>query len=464
VGLLDPWAGNRAGFDDMLDGRGETRMRLGIVSPYSWTVPGGVNNHIIDLVSHLEERGHETWVIAPCGSRRHSSVPFPTNFISAGRAFPVKSNGSVAWVNIWPFMLQKMDRILRAHDFDLVHVHEPSIPSVGAAATMRAKVPVVGTFHAAGYAVNHYASWMPMATRIMRSLTVGMVVSEAARECVSTHFPGDYRVVNNGINLSTYLPARSGDKVPGRILFVGRAEPRKGLPVLLEAYRHVRRRLPNASLALAGVTKPEVVALLARSGIKKADGLDGIIPLGYISEEDKLEQMRQAEVMCAPSLGGESFGLVLVEALAGGVPVVASDIPGYRAVLRGGEAGVLVRPNDPGVLEDVLVELLQDGPVRATLATRGMALAEEYSWERIVTEVLAVYEHALAVGPQVVREGQVPLFSQFFYALRARISGTSARRKHNAGRKVGAAEAQGASGRANGRRNRPEPKESGELL
>ena len=205
-------------------------MKIGIVSPYAWTVPGGVNNHVMHLVGQLEGKGHDVWVIAPSGDLTRSMVTVPRNFISAGRAFPVRANGSVAYVNMWPLMLQKMDRIFTREEFDLVHVHEPTIPSTGAAATMTAKVPVVGTFHAAGDATNHYQRFIPLAKRIMACMAVKIAVSDSARDCVTRHFPGEYRVIPNGIDVEAYAAAREGDKVPGRILFLGRPEPRLWLP------------------------------------------------------------------------------------------------------------------------------------------------------------------------------------------------------------------------------------------
>ena len=212
-------------------------MRIGLVSPYAWTVPGGVNSHVMSLVRHLERSGNDVFVIAPAGDLRRSQTVIPTNFISAGRPMPVPANGSVAYVNGSFFMLGKMSRILEPLKLDVVHVHEPNIPAVGAAATMMAKAPVVGTFHAAGAVSAFYERWRPLAERIMASITLNIVVSETARQTVISHFPGDYRVIPNGIEIERYVAARAGQKVPGRVLFIGRPEPRKGLPALLEAFQ-----------------------------------------------------------------------------------------------------------------------------------------------------------------------------------------------------------------------------------
>ena len=395
-------------------------MKIGIVSPYAWTVPGGVNNHVMHLVGQLEGKGHDVWVIAPSGDLTRSMVTVPRNFISAGRAFPVRANGSVAYVNMWPLMLQKMDRIFTREEFDLVHVHEPTIPSTGAAATMTAKVPVVGTFHAAGDATNHYQRFIPLAKRIMACMAVKIAVSDSARDCVTRHFPGEYRVIPNGIDVEAYAAAREGIKVPGRILFLGRPEPRKGLSILLEAFMGLRDRLPGVTLALAGPTVSELRGMVSRNHSSWAEVLEGITPLGRVSHEQKVEEMRQAEVLCAPSLGGESFGIVLAEAMAAGVPIVASDIPGYRAVLDDGEAGVLVPPESPMALENALFSLLQDEKRRRELAVLGTALAERYSWDRVIDQVLEAYEDALRIGPRLVREPAVPWLTQIRYSLRSK--------------------------------------------
>lgn len=394
-------------------------MRIGVVSPYAWTVPGGVNNHVMSLVERLEHQGHQAWVIAPAGDLQSSPNPLPTNFVMAGRAFPFRANGSVAYVSVWPLMLQKMARIIAQHDLDLLHVHEPAIPMAGAAATMAARIPVVATFHAAGDASAFYKRFEPLARRIMASIAIRIAVSEPARECVATHFPGEYRVIPNGIDLETYARARRANKTNGRILFIGRPEPRKGLSVLLEAFAGLRLKMPDASLVLAGPSEEDVRGLIhSRNGCRVC--LDGVEALGRVSLEAKLEQMRRAEVLCAPSLGGESFGIVLTEALAAGIPVVASDIPGYRAVLAEGAAGVLVPPGEASALESALLSLLHDRGLRRDLSVAGIARSERFSWDRVIGQVLEVYEDALVAGPSVVKQQPVPLLGQIRHSLRSR--------------------------------------------
>ena len=395
-------------------------MRIGLVSPYAWTVPGGVNNHVMSLVRYLERAGNDVYVVAPAGDLKRSQTAIPTNFISAGRAFPVPANGSVAYVNGSLFMLGKMSRILDPLKLDVVHVHEPTLPAVGAAATMMAKAPVVGTFHAAGAASAFYERWRPLAERIMASIALNIVVSETARQTVIPHFPGEYRVIPNGIEIERYLAARGGRKIAGRILFIGRPEPRKGLPALLEAFQALRERAPEASLVLAGATPEEVQALASRGRGVPARSLVGVTALGRVPHDVKIREMSAAEVMCAPSNGGESFGIVLVEAMAAGLPVVASDIPGYRAVLAEGTAGVLVPPDDPAALESALFSVLRNPELRQDLSVSGLARAERYSWDRLIDQVMEVYQDAMVLGPRVVNERPVPAFAQLVHFMRSR--------------------------------------------
>jgi phosphatidylinositol alpha-mannosyltransferase len=393
-------------------------LRIAIVSPYSWTVPSGVNTHIASLVGQLEKRGHEVWTIAPAGTPFHRAKDLPHNFIVAGTTIPVPSNGSIAHASAWPFMIQKMGRIYAAHDFDLVHVHEPNSPAVGAAGALAAKVPVVGTFHAAGYATCYYERWRPLAARILDCITVRIAVSEAARDCVAVHFPADYRVIPNGIDVGAHARARDGQKVRGRILFLGRPEPRKGLAVLVEAFCDLRKRMPGATLALVGPTQEQLQALVPHSNGRSAEKLRGIQALGRLSHEQKVEQMGLAEVLCAPSLGGESFGLILTEAMAAGLPVVASDIPGYRAVMDDGAAGVLVPPGNALALQEALYSTLKDVELRRRLSISGMERAETYSWEQVALQVEKAYEDALVLGPRTVTGPKVPVAKQAQHFLR----------------------------------------------
>ncbi len=395
-------------------------MRIAVVSPYSWSVPGGVNNVVMNLVRRLEKTGHEVWIIAPAGTLVRRAKNLPPNFISAGRTIPVRSNGSVAHVSASPFMLQKMQRLLSQKQFDLVHVNEPGTPAVGSTAVLVAKIPVVSTFHAAGDAREYYQRWAPLATRVLAGISVGITVSEAARDCVSTHFPGDYRVIPNGIDIEPYAKVRDAAKIEGRILNIGRPEPRKGLTILIEAFAELRQRMPGVSLTLVGTSEEQLRALYSRKTPDLDKKLQGIEALGSLGEADKIEQMGKAEVMCAPSLGGESFGIVLTEALAAGLPIVASDIDGYRAVLADGANGVLTPPGDAKALEDALFKTLSDEELRRQLSEDGIKRAQRYSWDRVVGQIEDAYEDAIRLGPRTVPGPRVPLVKQALHFARSR--------------------------------------------
>ena len=274
------------------------------------------------------------------------------------------------------------------------------------------KAPVVGTFHAAGAASAFYERWRPLAERIMASITLNIVVSETARQTVIPHFPGEYRVIPNGIEIDSYAAAQSGERCPAGSSSLGGPEPRKGLPALLEAFQGLRRRQPDATLVLAGPTPEELHDHASRGRGVPPRALDGVTALGRVSHEVKIKEMAAAQVLCAPSNGGESFGIVLVEAMAAGLPVIASDIPGYRAVLAEGTAGVLVPPDNPEALEKALFAVLGNAELRDDLRASGLARAERYSWDRLIRQVMEAYEEAVAMGPRVVHELPVPALAQ----------------------------------------------------
>jgi phosphatidylinositol alpha-mannosyltransferase len=330
----------------------------------------------------------------------------------------VPSNGSIAHANVYPFMLSRMTRILKSHDFDVVHAFEPMTPTIAASALLVSKIPVVGTFCAAGDATRYYRRWKPLADRIHPCMTIRTAVSEAARDCVHPHYPGEYRITPCGIDIEPYAKARTVKKVKGRILFLGRPEPRKGLTVLVDAFGELRKRMPGVSLTLVGTSVEQLRALYPRNGADTEEKLKGIKALGSLTEDAKIEQMGKAEVMCAPSLGGESFGIVLTEAMAAGLPVVASDIRGYRAVLGEGANGVLVPPNDAKALENALFSTLSNPALRQRLSEDGIKRAQRYSWENVLSQIEDAYADAVRLGPQEVPGPRVPVVKQALHFMR----------------------------------------------
>jgi phosphatidylinositol alpha-mannosyltransferase len=413
-------------------------VRVGLVSPYSWTVPSGVNHHVEHLAEELEKRGHETWIIAPVGamtparrsvdSRRQAMAE---RFIPMGSAVPLPSNGSVAYVNFSPQVVARMDRAIRYSRFDVLHVHEPATPMVSGMAVMMATCPVIGTFHAALDDSSFYDNLKPLVGMVMRRIDVRVAVSEAARAFPQSRFPGAYRIIPNGIPVEDYASAVGAPKVDGRVLFVGRAERRKGLGVLLQAFTLLRERVPHATLVVAGATRRQLLET-DRNGTGLPVDLAGVKALGWIADEEKIAHLAAAEIVCAPSLAAESFGIVLAEAMAAGVPVVASDLPGYRAVLRDGQAGRLTPPGDPVALADALYDLLQDEDERRRLAAAGSAAAAELSWSRVTDSIEEAYADALAATRVRGLHGLPgrPSFGRAMldYAVWSRRSGYSARR------------------------------------
>jgi phosphatidyl-myo-inositol alpha-mannosyltransferase len=413
-------------------------LRVGLVTPYSWTVPGGVNHHIEHLAAELEARGHEPWIIAPVGAmtpaRRHVDSrrqAVTERFIPMGNALPVPTNGSLAYVNCSPQIGGRMDRAIRYSRFDILHVHEPCTPAVAMMAVLMATSPVVGTFHAALESSFLYDRGRFIATPVMRRVDVRIAVSEAARSFPQSRYPGPFRIIPNGVPVEKYAPAVGAAKVPGRILFVGRAEPRKGLGVLLQAFALLRKRMPDATLVVAGATRRQVLET-ERVGSDLPVDLTGVEALGWVDDGVKVAQLGEAEILCAPSRAAESFGIVLAEGMAAGVPVVASNLPGYRAVLRDGEAGRLTPPGDPVALADALFDLLQDEAERRRLTAAGTAAAADLSWAQITDRIVEAYEDALAM-PRVRGLHGLPgrpagYRALLEYAIWARRSGYSARR------------------------------------
>jgi phosphatidylinositol alpha-mannosyltransferase len=402
-----------------------------------------VNHHVEHLAEELDARGHETWIIAPVGavSPRRRQVDsrrqrFTERFIPMGNAVPVPTNGSMAYVNVSPQILTRMDRAVRFGRFDVLHVHEPCTPAVAMTAVLMAASPVVGTFHAALESSGLYDHGRLAARAVMRRLDVKVAVSEAARSFPQSRFPGPYRIIPNGVPVEKYAPAVGMAKVPGRILFVGRAEPRKGLRVLLEAFTLLRRRVPHATLVVAGATRRQMLET-ERSGLPV--DLAGVEALGWVEDHEKVARLGEAEILCAPSLAAESFGIVLAEGMAAGVPVVASDLPGYRAVLRDGEAGRLSPPGDPVALACALYDVLQDEEERRRLTAAGIAAAADLSWARITDRIEEAYEDAIA-APRVPGLHGLPgrpVFQRAVldYALRARRTGSRVARGRNGARR-----------------------------
>ena len=377
-------------------------MRIALVSPYSWTYPGGVTRHIEALAEQYLAAGHDVRVLSPAdpddrlASRLHRGArPAPRELpewcVPLGRTLGFPSNGAVSNVAFHPFGVSALRRELRGGGFDVVHIHEPVAPVAGWDALCSVDAPLVGTFHCYSENVisNNVANLMGARRRLNR-LHVRIAVSEAAAWTGRRFFGGDYRIIPNGVDvphaLTGRLPRASED--PLRIAFVGQAVERKGLPVLLRAFEALREHLP-VRLDVVGSSDDEIGPLML--------DVRGVVAHGKCSDEAKRAVLEQADVLCAPSLGGESFGMVLTEAFAAGTPVVASDIAGYRDVVDDGVDGLLVARGDATALAECLRDLVLDPERRAQLAAGAARSAQRYAWPRVAGEVLEAYQDAIAM-------------------------------------------------------------------
>ena len=378
-------------------------MRVALISPYSWTYPGGVTRHIEALAGELDRAGHEVRVLAPFDEDRRRTAlmhrgarpqarPRPEWLISLGGTIGWPSNGAVSNLAGTPFGVSTLRRELRAGRFDVVHVHEPVAPTLGWDAVTSADAPVVGTFHCYSESVAPHAIANLMgARRKLNHLAGRIAVSEAAAWTGRRFYGGEYRVIPNGVGLppgGVPAPRRRAPGEPLRIAFVGQAVERKGLPILLRAFEALREEVP-AELTVVGVARDELGPLLVDAS--------GVTALGRIGDAEKHAVLADADLLCAPSLGGESFGMVLTEAFAAGTPVVASDIAGYRDVVTAGEDGVLVERGDATALAEALHDLALDPARTQRLGAGAGRSAERYAWPRVAAEVAAAYVDARAV-------------------------------------------------------------------
>jgi phosphatidylinositol alpha-mannosyltransferase len=375
-------------------------VRVGLVSPYSYTYAGGVGGHAEALAEELLRQGHEVRLLAPYDpddrlarvmhrGARPERRPLPEHLIPLGRTIGLPLNGAVSNLSPSSSALSVLGHELRKGGYDVVHAMEPNVPLVSWLALEWARVPVIGTFHT--YSTNRVTNGIAAnfigARRLYRKLSARIAVSEAAAWTARRFYGGRYRIVPNGVDLDAARPAHRPPGGELRVLFMGRSEERKGLPVLLRAFEALVSAGVAARLTVAGAAPEEVEPLLL-------DG-EGVELAGRVSEDEKWRLLGESDLLCAPSLGGESFGMVLTEAFASGTPVVATDIAGYRDVVRDGVDGVLVPAGRPVELGEALHALALDPTRRAGMAAAAAERAERFAWPRVASEVVDVYEEAL---------------------------------------------------------------------
>jgi phosphatidyl-myo-inositol alpha-mannosyltransferase len=380
-------------------------MKIGLVSPYDFMHPGGVTEHVRHLSAKLRARGHDVTVLAP-SSRVGDDHGIP-GYVRIGRSVPVRSNGSVARIALSFHLVRRVRALLDEAAFDVVHYHEPLVPSLPITVLRFHSGANVGTFHAMARRNLGYYYGRPFLKRYFKRLHAHIAVSVPARDFIARYFEGEYRIVPNGIDCSRFNPGHAPLqelRTPGKstILFVGRLESRKGLPTLVEAYGQLRRTRSDVRLVVVGDGPmrwgyESQVAAMSIPDVEFA---------GRVSDELLPRYYASADIFCAPANGGESFGIVLLEAMASGVPVMASSIPGFSSVVSHDVDGVLVPPRHPKEWARSLAGLLDDDSRRRAMSERGLAKAQLYDWERVVDEVLDVYRVARErAGASMVTSG-----------------------------------------------------------
>jgi phosphatidylinositol alpha-mannosyltransferase len=382
-------------------------VKVGIVCPYTWNVPGGVQQHVRDLAEALIASGHDVSVITPADE----DAPLPFYAVSAGRAVPVPYNGSVARLAFGFLSASRVRRWIREGAFDVLHVHEPAAPSLGVLACWAADGPIVATFHASYEKSRAMTVAAPIVQTALEKIGGRIAVSEAARKTLVEHLGGDAVLIPNGVATERYAMA---DPLPGwqgrgdgaqarpgggTLGFLGRMdEPRKGLQVLLRAFETLGRERPELRLLLAGPGDADDIVAKVPPDLR-----DRVVPLGLVSEEDKVRAYHSVDVFVAPNLGGESFGIVLAEAMSAGAPILASDIEAFRRVLLNGRAGALFPVGDAAGLAAGAAELLDDPARRKQLSAEARTAVRAYDWSTVARDVVDVYE-TVALGSAVVVE------------------------------------------------------------
>jgi phosphatidylinositol alpha-mannosyltransferase len=372
-------------------------MRIGIVCPYSWDIPGGVQAHVRDLAETLITLGHDVSVLAP---GEEDAPGLPSYVVAAGKTVPIPYNGSVARLQFGVVSAARVRRWLRDGGFDVVHVHEPAIPSLSLLTCMLSDGPLVATFHAATVKSRFLAMFDTVLQPFVEKLSGRIAVSQAARKMIVEHLGADAVVIPNGVSVASYANAEPLPGYPrdpalgGTIGFIGRYdEPRKGMNILLAALEKLVTTRPGLQLVIAGRGEEADFREELPASLR-----DSVVMLGMVSEEQKASLLRSVDVYVAPNTGGESFGIILLEAMSARTPIVASDLDAFRRVLDDGRAGVLFSNRDAEGLATALDRVLSDEALRGQLALASVDVVRPYDWSVVAAQILRVYEIAIAAA------------------------------------------------------------------
>ncbi len=369
-------------------------LKIGIVCPYGWDTPGGVQNHVRDLAEYLIAQGHDVSVLAPA----IDEDALPAYVVSAGKPIAIPYNGAVARILFGPIAFARVRSWISQGDFDLLHLHEPAIPSLSLLACWAAEGPMVGTFHAAAKRQKAIFAIGPILEPVIEKLSVRIAVSEAARLTLTEHLETDAIVIPNGIYAEKFRNGIAQPQWSGETIgFIGRfEEPRKGLSILLEALPIVSRFVPNVRILVAGPGDSDATLKTIDPQLRSR-----ISFLGRLTDEEKANFLSSVSLYVAPNTGGESFGIILAEAMASGAPCLASDIPAFSSLLGDGDFGALFASEDSADLARVMIDLLRDGPKRSALSIAGQEHAKLFDWDTVAEQIFSVYEMAI-VGSQKV--------------------------------------------------------------
>jgi phosphatidylinositol alpha-mannosyltransferase len=370
-------------------------MKIGLVSPYDWSYPGGVRDHVWHLANEFIAMGHYVRIMAPASGPKGKLIEKPV--LKMGWTTPIPINGSIARIMLDPSIALRVRRVLQREHFDVIHVHEPLVPGLSQTVLRCSNTVTVGTFHATSYPGIYstsklaYASTYPFLRPLFRRLWGCIAVSTTALQFVSRYFPADYRVIPNGVNLDRFsqqvapLPQFMDGKQ--NILFVGRFEKRKGAKYLLRAIPRIRERFPQTRFIFVGEGR-------LRRGFQQfveRQGWQDVVFSGYVSDSDLPHYFASAHIFCSPATGGESLGIVLLEAMAAGVPIVASNISGYATVVSHGIDGLLTTPRNSEELAIAIGHLLGHEPLRHQFINAGIHKAREYAWPRVAESIMDFY-------------------------------------------------------------------------